>query len=722
MKTLKPSKAKNEDPATDARCEVRANDDGSELEVIIYDVIGDYWGEGVTAKDVLGEISKFPEAERINVHVNSPGGSAFDGIAIYNALAQHAAEVVVTVDGAALSAASIISMAGDRILMAENAMMMIHEAWIFSGGTATELRKDADWLAKLDEQIATTYARRTGRTVADVQDMMSETTWMTAEEAVEAGFADEVIEGKQAAACPRIDEMLAKCKNKIPPRVAAALARFTVNSEPTSGGIVPPPTATANTQENIMAEKDPKDAAGDVTPTVPANTPDPTATPAAPDLKKLMEPYIATFGPERGAKYAADGKTMDEAQAAYNAELKAENEELREKLDGEKLKTDAAVAASGADEPAGSKPAPEEGAIVVPNGVVGTSAMIYRAMEHTKATGAKRQLQIIPRPASLRTPGRPMLADSNWSMADMALSADENLEGFTISDLIQVVPLLAALPFNTTDGTTYKYPKETGAPTVGFREVNTGRELSKSSDTIVTANLALLDASHQQDKALADQWVSGSSAWMAREGGRHLRAALFVLEQQIIYGATSPGSADGFSGFLQTLSSLAHAMVISAGGTTPSIQSSCYILNAPFDFRGIHVVFGLEGRINIGDVVEQMVTDASSKHFTALTQSIIGWTTVAVGGIYSMARIANINGPTDSNPLTDTLIGQAVELFPIGKRQNLMIVINRRTRNGLRASRTATSATGNPAPTPTEWEGIPIITVESLTETEAVET
>ena len=686
--------------------------------MFVYDVIGDYWGEGVAAKDILQGLQDNPAARSIDVYINSPGGSAFDGVAMYTALARHPAAVTVHVDGAALSAASIVAMAGDRILMAEGAMMMIHEAWVMAVGNAGDLRKEADWLGRLDEQAAKIYADRTGQSIEESAKLQAAETWMTADEAVALGFADEVVTNKKAAACPRIGEVFSRYQNP-PPRVAAAMASLSPGTDiPTSDGVFPPPTATADTKEQPMADKDKKNAAGgDASEEVP--TPATTPTPAPPSYAEHVKPFLKAFGRDRGARYAADGLTIDEAREAYIEELETSNAALQaQRQDADEL-TKAAVASAGAPEPAPFKSAPETPAIVVPQGVGPLGGRIFRATMNRKA-GLAGGLTIITRPPEMRRPGVPLMADSNWSMADMVTSADANLEPWEIDDLVQSVPFLARLPVATTDGNTYKYTKETTAPTVGFREVNAGRTHSKSGDTIVTATLKLLDASQRQDKALADQWPGGPMGWMSREAARHLKAALFMLEQQVIYGVTSPGDSDGFVGMLASLGTLG-GQVINAQGSTADIQSSVYIVNAPFDLRGVHMVFGQDGRINIGDVVEQEVSTTSSLHYTAYTQAILGWATVCIGGAYSMARICNLNDATDSKPLTDDLLGEAVSSFPIDKRQNLMAIMSRRSMRELRESRTATNAVGTPAPTPTDYEGMPLIVVESISNTEAVE-
>lgn len=172
---------------------------GKTLEMILYGDIGDEF-DGLTAKAFAAELAKHKDASEIVAYVNSIGGDAYQGAAMYNTLKRHKAMKTVNIDGAAFSAASLLVMAGDEILMAENAMMMIHEPWGIQMGTAADLRSYADTLEKLTGVYADTYASRSGQQRDDVLAMMHEETWFTAAEAVEWGFADSVVGSKRVAA------------------------------------------------------------------------------------------------------------------------------------------------------------------------------------------------------------------------------------------------------------------------------------------------------------------------------------------------------------------------------------------------------------------------------------------------------------------------------------------------------------------------------------------
>lgn len=131
------------------------------------------------------------DGDTLNVHINSPGGDVFDGIAIFNRLDQHDGAVNVTVDGLAASAASLIAMAGDSIKMAKGAFMMIHEPWGLTIGDAKDHQKTADNLKQIAGEIVDIYHQRTGVDRDEVAAMVSEETWMTGADARAKGFADD---------------------------------------------------------------------------------------------------------------------------------------------------------------------------------------------------------------------------------------------------------------------------------------------------------------------------------------------------------------------------------------------------------------------------------------------------------------------------------------------------------------------------------------------------
>jgi len=167
-------------------------------DVYIFDDIGiDWWtGEGITSKDFARDVNAIT-APTINVHINSGGGDVWEGVAIYNTLVQHPSEIHVIVDGLCASAASVIAMAGDIVTMRKGTQMMVHGPWTVAVGNAEELAQTIVQLDSVSASLAEVYAERTGSTVEEMRAVMRAETWFTAEEAVEAGLADEVA-GKAA--------------------------------------------------------------------------------------------------------------------------------------------------------------------------------------------------------------------------------------------------------------------------------------------------------------------------------------------------------------------------------------------------------------------------------------------------------------------------------------------------------------------------------------------
>jgi ATP-dependent protease ClpP protease subunit len=191
-------------------------------EIWIYDIIGvDYWGDGVAAAELCKEIAAL-DVSQIDIHINSPGGNVFDGVAIQAALRRHRAHTTAYVDGYAASIAALIACGCDTVIMAAGAMMMIHCAWTILMGNATELRSAADILDKMDETQVATYAGKSGKSADEIRGAMVEETWFTAEEAVEYGLADELAEPIAAAASIRTFDFKAFGYKHVPEGVAAA--------------------------------------------------------------------------------------------------------------------------------------------------------------------------------------------------------------------------------------------------------------------------------------------------------------------------------------------------------------------------------------------------------------------------------------------------------------------------------------------------------------------
>ena len=166
------------------------------VEISIYDEIGDY---GTSAKQFIEDL-KSVGSKDITIRMNSVGGSVFVGLAIYNVLRSHQGYVKVKIEGLSASIASIIALAGDDIEMAENGFFMIHNPFGKSMGGADDMRKTADLLDKIKQELINIYANKTQLSEETISSMMDEETWLTSQEAKEMGFIDGITEPIKIAA------------------------------------------------------------------------------------------------------------------------------------------------------------------------------------------------------------------------------------------------------------------------------------------------------------------------------------------------------------------------------------------------------------------------------------------------------------------------------------------------------------------------------------------
>jgi len=308
------------------------------------------------------------------------------------------------------------------------------------------------------------------------------------------------------------------------------------------------------------------------------------------------------------------------------------------------------------------------------------------------------------------------MADDLRTAAELLIINDQNLADIEVSDLLDEAPVLAMLAADeASNGTVHKYTKQTGAPVVGYRDANAGRAHDVSDDTLVTISLAIMDASNHVDKAIANAWKHGPEAYLDRQNLRHLRASFSYAEKQIFQGTGL--DSDGPDGFPDAagLDALADGMVLGAGGSTAC--TSVYAIRTTPDFTNCTFIMGNEGKIDWGESFEFFAEDASGNKFPAYGTPITGWHGLQIGSAYSVARLANLDA--GSNTLTDTLMGQLYDLFPAHKGPT-MFAMTRRSRGQLRSSR-ITDLNTHPQ-TPTEWEGIPIVVTDSISNAETAVT
>jgi ATP-dependent Clp protease, proteolytic subunit ClpP len=169
------------------------NDDKS-AELMLYgDIAESFWGDTISAKEVTEYLADL-DVENIDVYINSNGGVVDTAIAINNALRRHKAKVTVNIDGIAASAATLITCAGDTVRMPKNALFMIHNPSTIAMGDSEEMRKQADVLEKYKNSITETYLQKVNIDKEKLSELMDNESWLSAEEALEYGFIDEIIE------------------------------------------------------------------------------------------------------------------------------------------------------------------------------------------------------------------------------------------------------------------------------------------------------------------------------------------------------------------------------------------------------------------------------------------------------------------------------------------------------------------------------------------------
>ena len=197
---------------------------------IFGDIVSEKWfDEETSATSFRDALKELGDVSTINLSINSGGGSVFDGIAIYNMLKSHKATVNVYVEGLAASIASVIAMAGDTITMRSGSMMMVHMPWTLSQGNAEEMRKTADTLEKTGDSIVDIYSERTGISSDDIRNIMNDETWLSAEEAVEQGWATK-LDKKEAVMNSVPKEILGRFSN-VPKNVLARVEKKTLSQD-----------------------------------------------------------------------------------------------------------------------------------------------------------------------------------------------------------------------------------------------------------------------------------------------------------------------------------------------------------------------------------------------------------------------------------------------------------------------------------------------------------
>jgi ATP-dependent Clp protease protease subunit len=187
--------------------EIRAKSK-TKAEILIYGSIGTSWFEdSISAKQFSEELKKLDSTvNEIELRINSPGGDCFDGFAIANRIKQHPAKVTCYIDGLCASIATIIALAADEVVIGEGAQMMIHKCWTVAAGNESDFEDVIARLQSIDEQLITTYVKKTKMSRAEVKELVHAETWFNADEAIAAGFCDKKFEGGMPIAASALDK------------------------------------------------------------------------------------------------------------------------------------------------------------------------------------------------------------------------------------------------------------------------------------------------------------------------------------------------------------------------------------------------------------------------------------------------------------------------------------------------------------------------------------
>jgi len=169
---------------------MRLESDPANKKIVMRGPVGDFEG-GISADD-FRDIMKEHAGQDVTIELDSEGGVVSEGLAMYNAIMQHEGEVTVHIDTLAASIATVVACAADKVVINSNAKFMVHRCWTVAMGNCKDFRSTADIMEMMDKDIAATYVEKTGMDEADVVALMDAETWMTAEDAVSMGFADEV--------------------------------------------------------------------------------------------------------------------------------------------------------------------------------------------------------------------------------------------------------------------------------------------------------------------------------------------------------------------------------------------------------------------------------------------------------------------------------------------------------------------------------------------------
>jgi hypothetical protein len=299
----------------------------------------------------------------------------------------------------------------------------------------------------------------------------------------------------------------------------------------------------------------------------------------------------------------------------------------------------------------------------------------------------------------------------NPTLLDIAVMNGSDAVAGLIDEAATAHPELTTGYARTIRGINYKTLVRTANPSVSFRAANQGSATVKGTYENRLFETFILPCEWDVDQAVGDRHEDGAEALIAKSASGMLEGAMQTLATQFYYGVSN--DALGFPGLQATYDST--NMVVDAGGTTSSINTSVYAVR--FGPKNVGWIWGNNGELDVSDVTIQRLLDASSNPYWAYSQHLLAYPGLQNTSLQSVGRIHSINGTDANAKLTDDDVADLLATFPAGLPPSA-IFMNRTAQSYLRNSRTATNATGAPAPFPDEAFGVPILVTDALVDTE----
>ena len=315
------------------------------------------------------------------------------------------------------------------------------------------------------------------------------------------------------------------------------------------------------------------------------------------------------------------------------------------------------------------------------------------------------------------------------TLVDIAVAnAGDSVVGL-IDETVKTHPELDLVSARSIKGINYKTLVRTVLPGVGFRNANEGYAATKGTYENRLVETFIFNPRWECDKAIADRYEDGAEAFIALEAQAIMEAAMQHICTQFYYGLTlaaakprhtTLGDAKGFPGLHDAVGlTVGTDLLVDALGTNASAGSSVFMIKTgPQD---VNWVWGNNGDLTLSEVREESVLDSGGTNsFTAYRQEMLAYPGLQIGNVNCVGRVGELGSAVSgATTLTDILLATLYSQFPTAKAPN-MILMARRSLAQLRNNRTATNATGAPAPYPTEWEGIPIHITDSISVTEEI--